>query len=534
VAPALVDRNPDVGDPLDRASDADLHWSRANVGEAFPGVQTPLSWTTVAPAIEYGARETAYAIGAFSAAERVVPADCADRIVRIFRGRVAVKVEHVTLMGDRLPGTSGQEVARSIFGHVPDDIEYQPTRVRYPSIACRLPRASVATPAALRVFAAETNGWYLREIDRASQLDLRAAQQQLRSSQQRFGQALRLQSTVALAVIQPLYHALERLIKRTGCGDTGLLSGTGSVEMDLVSDIWNAATGRTDLAAVVRQHGFHGPDEGELSSHVWREDPSPLEHVLARYAHRAHPVQSDGDARRRAMQRELVDGLPMHLRLPAAVVLRLAASQIPSRGVAKRSYLQCFDVARAASRRCGALLVEQGRIREIDDVFYLTFDEVTGELPPDADAVIANRRRSRARHLAVEIPPLWKGAPEPVVRRESAPDGDTIAGVGVSAGVVEGTVRVILDPSSAAIDENEILVAPTTDPSWSSIMFVSAGLVVDIGGALSHAAVVAREMGIPCIVNAVTATQSLRTGDRVRIDGSAGVVTILERASTPL
>ncbi|MHB8694451.1 MAG: PEP-utilizing enzyme [Solirubrobacteraceae bacterium] len=516
-------------DPLDSKSDAGLHWTRGNVGEAFPGVQTPLSWTVVAPAIEYGAREAAYAIGAFSAAERAVPAHCADRIVRIFRGRVAANVEYVTVVGDRLPGTSGQEVARSIFGYVPDDIDYQPTRVRYAAIAYRLPRAGLTMPRALRVFAAETNAWYLPEIDRAPDLDIRAAQKQLRGSQQRLGQALKLQSTIAFAVIQPLYHALERVIQRAG-GDIGVLSGTGNVEMALVSDIWNAATGRRDLDVVIREHGFHGPDEGELSSRVWREDPTPVKNLLPRYARRDHPMVNGEDARRRAAQGELLDNLPIYHRPTAALVLRLAGTHIPTRGIAKRSYLQCFDVARAASRRLGALLLEQGRIRDIEDVFYLTFNEVIGELPLDADAMIAKRKLWRARHLAIDIPPLWKGVPEPIAHAQTANEGDTITGVGVSTGVVEGTVRVILDPSVAAVAEHEILVARTTDPSWSSIMFVSAGLVVDIGGALSHAAVVAREMGVPCVVNTRTGTTSLKTGDRVRIDGSAGIVTILERA----
>jgi pyruvate,water dikinase len=80
------------------------------------------------------------------------------------------------------------------------------------------------------------------------------------------------------------------------------------------------------------------------------------------------------------------------------------------------------------------------------------------------------------------------------------------------------------------VEPDEILVAPTTDPSWSSVMFISAALVVDIGGALSHAAVVARELGIPCVVATGNGTRVLATGDRVRVDGTAGTVEILRRA----
>jgi pyruvate,water dikinase len=81
------------------------------------------------------------------------------------------------------------------------------------------------------------------------------------------------------------------------------------------------------------------------------------------------------------------------------------------------------------------------------------------------------------------------------------------------------------------VEPDEVLVAPTTDPSWSSIMFISSALVVDIGGMLSHAAVVARELGIPCVVNTRTGTRALRTGDRVRVDGTTGTVTVIERTT---
>ncbi len=91
---------------------------------------------------------------------------------------------------------------------------------------------------------------------------------------------------------------------------------------------------------------------------------------------------------------------------------------------------------------------------------------------------------------------------------------------------------MVTEPDFAEVESDEILVAPTTDPSWSSIMFVSKALVVDIGSALSHAAVVARELGLPCVVNTRDGTRLLHTGDRVRVDGTAGTVHILERAES--
>jgi pyruvate,water dikinase len=89
----------------------------------------------------------------------------------------------------------------------------------------------------------------------------------------------------------------------------------------------------------------------------------------------------------------------------------------------------------------------------------------------------------------------------------------------------------VTDPDCDDVQPGEILVAPVTDPAWAAIMFISAGLVVDIGGQLSHAAVVARELGIPCVMGIPDATKRLRTGDVCRIDGHAGTVEILRRAT---
>jgi pyruvate,water dikinase len=118
--------------------------------------------------------------------------------------------------------------------------------------------------------------------------------------------------------------------------------------------------------------------------------------------------------------------------------------------------------------------------------------------------------------------------PQPAHATDQA--ATSLRGIGASPGVVEGPVRVVHDPEDADVHDGEILVSATTDPSWAALMFISAGLIVDIGGTLSHAAVVARELGIPCVVNTKTGTRALRTGDVCRVNGSSGLVEILQRA----
>src|SRR5581483_4821833 len=253
---------------------------------------------------------------------------------------------------------------------------------------------------------------------------------------------------------------------------------------------------------VVANHGFHGPLEGEAASHVWREDPTPLERMIEAY--RDVPDSESPLARERAaaarvpgLQQQVLAAVPAARRPATRLLLKLAARTIPLRGVGKRSFLQSLDVARASGRRIGTLLAADGKLEDPEDIFYLSHEEIYGPLPANARELVQLRRARRSEYEQLEVPGNWYRMPE--VRRREEADGDaepsTLTGIGASAGVVEGVVRVVLDPSFAEVEPDEILVTPTTDPSWASIMFVSAGLIVDIGGMLSHAAVVARELG---------------------------------------
>jgi phosphohistidine swiveling domain-containing protein len=249
------------------------------------------------------------------------------------------------------------------------------------------------------------------------------------------------------------------------------------------------------------------------------------------------PLTREAEARARLprMQREVLAATP-RLRRPAVRgLLALSARTIPLRGVGKASFLQALDVARAAARRIGELRAADGTLDDPAAVFSLTVPEIVGPLPADARELTARRRRRREEYTRLVLPPVWRGCPVPTAAEDGAggEQRSVVTGIGASIGVREGTVRVVTDPGFGEIEPDEVLVAPTTDPSWASIMFVAAALVVDIGGILSHAAVVAREIGLPCVVNTGTGTTDLRTGDRVRVDGKAGTVEVLERAHDP-
>jgi pyruvate,water dikinase len=237
-------------------------------------------------------------------------------------------------------------------------------------------------------------------------------------------------------------------------------------------------------------------------------------------------------AERKAATAEVLAGLPAARRPGARVLLAAAKRYIPLREVGKAAFLQALDGARASARVLGEELARAGTVGDPDDVFYLTVDELLGSLPPDAKEGVAFRRAKREEYLGLRLPDSWTGVavPTPVVASEAASTGDELTGLAVSPGVVEGRARVVLDAAVSELEPGEVLVCETTDPSWASLFLVASALVIDIGGALSHGAIVARELGVPCVINTREGTRRLRTGDLLRVDGARGVVTVLASA----
>jgi pyruvate,water dikinase len=528
-------------DPLMPSPRAVHHWTTANLGEAAPGVLTPLCMALWGPPGERATRNAAYTVGMMTRSELAPPPDPADWILRPFYGRLAAQVEFFALVGDRAPGTTGADAVASMFGEVPPGLTFSPTRAHYPAIAWKLPRAFASFPRKLAALAADQDRWWRESVSRMPGLSGPEAIRLFEDATARFERTSSFQLVGILCSVQPLYDAIEKLIAAAGVGEIAILSGAGGAEMDVIGDIWRASRAELEIVDVVARHGFHGPSEGELSSVVWREDDAPLRKLIERYAARPDSESPLTDQRRRReeladMQAQVLAATGAARRPAVKLLLALAARRIPLRGVAKRSFLQAIDVARAAARRAGEELVNDGILDERDDVFMLADRELRGALGAETTrAAVARRREQRAAYERIRFAATeWQGLPE-TIEDESAPDerAELLTGTGVSAGVIDGVVRVVSDPSFTDVEPDEVLVAPTTDPSWSSIMFISSALVVDIGGALSHAAVVARELRIPCVVNTRNGSRVLRTGDRVRVDGDAGTVEVLARAASP-
>jgi pyruvate,water dikinase len=299
----------------------------------------------------------------------------------------------------------------------------------------------------------------------------------------------------------------------------------------MLQDLWSLSRGGLEKAAFLAEHGFHGPDEGELSSRSWREDAAPVDALAGRYRsleEAASPgarLRAQGTTREEA-ERELLDRLGGAGRVRARIALAAARRYVPQRETTKTTYLQILDVARACARRLGETLAESQRLQSPDDVFFLTTEELIADEGGDLSTRVVHRRARHAHYLTLTLPETFTGMPEPVsgAAPGSMPVGEVLCGVPVAPGVVEGRVRVVTDPAAADPQPGEVLVCHTTDPSWASLFPLVAAVVIDIGGPLSHGAIIARELGLPCVINTRTGTRVLRTGERVRVDGGRGRV----------
>lgn len=199
-----------------------------------------------------------------------------------------------------------------------------------------------------------------------------------------------------------------------------------------------------------------------------------------------------------------------------------------------------FDIVRAIAlgrrtlQRAGAALVADGRLAAVDDIFFVDdggLRAVVAGQTGDLTALAAAGRHEFEREMRRRtVPRLLVSDGETVYgpRHSGKAGPDALVGTAVSPGVHEGVVRILDSPVGAELQRGEILVADTTDPGWTPLFLIAGALVMEVGGVVSHGAVVAREYGIPAVAGIPGVTDRLRTGQRVRVDGGSGTVTILE------
>jgi phosphohistidine swiveling domain-containing protein len=519
----------------------DVWWSTVNAGEAIPGVVTPLTGSLFGRHFEPAMKGTFYDMGVLTRSDVTAPPRVEDRLLGFFYGRAAGNLSLFRYLGDCTPGTSGDAIEAQIFGQVRQGVQSRPVYRRYPTVAARAPWTTARVVPRLLAATGSIREWWQDAVAPAAIGSPQAARAVLADAAARFERVMRPHTTVAM-LCQGMYDQLQALAERAGKPGLELALATGygnMAETAVVADLWLVSRGGLPLDEFIARHGFHGPAEGDLAALVWRLDREPIERLLGAYREMPPDRAPDQIERTRAAERrraeaELIGLLPSWRRPQARLILGLAGRFIPQRGTGKAGFLRCIDVARTAARWLGDDLAQRGRLDDREDVFMLSLPELLDPAEPSSLGELARHRRSdHERFQTLELPEMFSGVPTalPVTVGEAdrANGGVVVKGAAVSAGIVEGTARVVTAPSvEDDFEPGEILVCHTTDPSWASVMMLAAALVIDIGGPISHGAIVARELGIPCVIGTRDGTLRIRSGERVRVDAKRGEVVVLE------
>jgi rifampicin phosphotransferase len=212
-------------------------------------------------------------------------------------------------------------------------------------------------------------------------------------------------------------------------------------------------------------------------------------------------------------------------------VVRLLRNYMPIREHPKYLIMKFILTYKKAFLEEAKVLVKKGHLLEVKDIFYVSFWELYNAVQNNESLVkLVMKRKEEYEHFNKLTPPrvLTSDGEEfkAGYKRENLPEG-ALPGMAVSSGVIEGIARVITDPSKASLNKGEILVAPYTDPGWTPLFINASGLVMEVGGLLTHGTVVAREYGIPAVVGITDATKKIKTGQKIRVDGNSGFVMIV-------
>lgn len=291
----------------------------------------------------------------------------------------------------------------------------------------------------------------------------------------------------------------------------------------------------------LQQYGMRCPGEIDITKTRWSEKPSMLLPVLLSNVKNFQP--GAGEQRFEQGQHEAVkkeEALLYRLRqLPdgeqkaqeTKQMIALVRSLAGYREYPKYSIVNRYFIYKQALLQEAGKLVQSGVIREKEDIYYLTFGELRDVI---ATGIIDEQiiQKAKAEYALFEklTPPRVITSEGEVLsgryKRDDLPAG-AIAGLAVSSGVIEGRARVILDMGAADLEEGDILVTTFTDPSWTPLFVAIKGLITEVGGLMTHGAVIAREYGLPAVVGVDNATQLIRDGQQIRVNGTDGYIEIL-------
>ena len=560
------------------------HYTRSNAGEVLPTPVTPLGQTfTWEHGIVPGWADGYVRVGACSPEEFNwdQPDTCG-----FFGGYMYINLSNVRMQGVRSPAVTVEQLDLAFFGDHPDVPKYVPhplddrpdlvpkivehlgwvmTTTAWPeideekaaTIAMRATRPDLgaASDAELLAYARSTQPLLrkLFESHTVSSSSSGIAPGILFAVGQAIGDATVPMKLVAgigeVDSAEPNYAMweLSRTVRSSAALTAAFDAGVDGLLARLAaSDSPDAAAFVTAFDRFLLDFGSRGPNEWEIGADTWETKPEIALAAIDRVR-----LQSDEESprirnRARAVEREQTIAevraavAPLGDELSGMFESAIAASsQLGFRERTKTNIIRVVHEGRMAIRELGRRHAASGDIADPHHVFMLLDDELDAFLadPASFRDTLAERHAGWVALADLEPPYFIKDGKVPPLAEYphrgghtavAAIVGDTIQGVAGCAGQYTGRARVITDPSDPRdLQPGDVLVAPLTDPAWTPLFMAAGAVVVDVGGQISHAIIVCRELGLPCVVSATGATQRIPDGATITVDGDTGLVTVI-------
>ncbi len=292
----------------------------------------------------------------------------------------------------------------------------------------------------------------------------------------------------------------------------------------------------------ISKYGHHTRGEIELYNSRWSEDPDYILNMVRAYLKEIGTIDPLRNYHERIKEREALAARclcdlknPVRKKLFKFYYTRAMHGSVARENI-KNGFVRYIAIVRGVLLELGSRMAEQGYLKSVDDIFFLKLGEIDsfpGEMNKfRTNEIVRKRRCEYENNLEIIPPPVIVGDFDLKAYTPERLDEDveSLSGLAVSPGLVKGPARVILrTDNDTRVRSGEILVAPFTDPGWTPYFTPAKAIVMDMGGMLSHGSIIAREYGIPAVVNVGSATKVIKNGQMIEVDGNKGVVRILNR-----
>lgn len=534
---------------LDTDPSPDDVYTWCNIGEMMPGAVTPLTYSVTGRGIDIGMQRAYRRMGA------EVPPGEGVRYVGMFYGHLFINLSTLAELSAAVAGSSKSQMCIALCGR---DIE----EVSAPQPAPAWRRALNGARYFAVLFGAARHRKDLDELRDELRLPKRGTSRQLyRAIDERLplvwrAYELHLMSSASSGALSPIllgvlakggeptqeHHAevAEMLAGAADVESADIAEGAERI-VHLLLEIpdaresfasadrdaalaWlcssDAGKAGEEFGRYLERHGHRAVRELELRQKEWAVDPSPL----------ICSLQSGLRARLERGVRTRATNRPARVAIDHPVLrhlLPLAHAAIRTREHTKSGLVAVTTAFKHAYRALGLQMAREGLLPDQDAVFFLTHQELGDLLRGRRELAVqaVARRKVIDYQMPLHFPEIFRSRPEPLRLEASESGEDALLGKPVSRGSVTGRARVVETLEQAAeLQAGEILIAPITDVGWTPYFSLIAGLATDVGSAVSHGAVVAREYGLPAVVNLRVATSHFQTGDLVTLDGDRGTL----------